>query len=182
MLQIDFQFTTQPLRASRGAYHTLTYTKSNNQVTLATFSSLHIESLLGHGKSLKTRREIVEKVSFDALSLERYFFLNSDIICDQSQERWGFLHYWLLPSDQWMQSYELFQNFPTFIPLLHFHKICLVKFFCLVTVKKFSGRCKISRKSLGCHGKYYTSSVPLFWRFKPRKVVFEPLQAKYSCL
>ena len=61
-----------PLLASRGAYHNLTYTKSNNQVTLATFSSLHIESLPGHGKSLETRREIVEKVSFDALSLERY--------------------------------------------------------------------------------------------------------------
>ena len=37
------------------------------------------------------------------------------------------LHYWLLPSDQWMQSYELFRdNFPTFIPTTSF-PICLVR-------------------------------------------------------
>ena len=48
-----------------------TLTDICDQVLLATFSSLRIESLPGHGKSLETRREIVEKVSFDALSLER---------------------------------------------------------------------------------------------------------------
>ena len=61
MLQIDFQFTTQP-PPSRGAYHNLHL----HQIKLSgdPRSSLHIESLPGQGKSLETRREIIEKVSF----------------------------------------------------------------------------------------------------------------------
>ena len=59
-----------PLR-HEGLITTYTYTKSNNQVTLASISFLRIESLPGQGKSLETRREIIEKVSFNAL------FLNS---------------------------------------------------------------------------------------------------------
>jgi hypothetical protein len=46
------------------------------------------------------------------------------------------LHYWLLPSDQWMQSYELFRE--TFLPSLppfHFHisnKFAFLGFFALL--------------------------------------------------
>ena len=54
------------------------------------------------------------------------------------------LHYWLLPSDQWMQSYELFREtfLPSFPPL-HFHfQFALLEFFAfhLVRVKKFNGQ------------------------------------------
>ena len=52
-----------PLR-HEGLITTYTYTKSNNQATLASISFLRIESLPGQGKSLETRREIIEKVSF----------------------------------------------------------------------------------------------------------------------
>jgi hypothetical protein len=61
-------------------------------------------------------------------------FLNSDIMCDKSQERWVILDYWLLPSDQWMQSYELFrETFLPSLPPLHFHfQFALLEFFALL--------------------------------------------------
>ena len=42
--------------------------------------------------------------------------------------------YWLLPSDQWMQSYELFrETFLPSLPLLHFHfQFALLEFFALL--------------------------------------------------
>ena len=45
------------------------------------------------------------------------------------------LDYWLLPSDQWMQSYELFrETFLPSLPLLHFHfQFALLEFFALLT-------------------------------------------------
>ena len=68
-------------------------------------------------------------------------FLNSDIMCDQSQERWG--HFGLLVASIWSVDAKLWtlsRNFPTFTPATSFpFPICLVKVFCLVRVKSNSG-------------------------------------------
>ena len=68
-------------------------------------------------------------------------FLNSDIICDESQECWG--HFALLVASIWSVDAKLWtlsRNFPTFIPATSFpFPICLVRVFCLVRVKTSSG-------------------------------------------
>ena len=72
-------------------------------------------------------------------------FLNSDITCDESQERWG--HFALLVASIWSVDAKLWtlsRNFPTFIPATSFpFPICLVRVFCLVRVKTSSGKHRI---------------------------------------
>ena len=69
-------------------------------------------------------------------------FLNSDVICDESQERWG--HFWLLVASIWSVDAKLWtlsRNFPTFTPATSFpFPIDPVKVFCPVRVKNNSGR------------------------------------------
>ena len=81
-------------------------------------------------------------------------FLNSDIICDGSQERWG--HFALLVASIWSVDAKLWtlsRNFPTFIPATSFpFPICLVKVFCLVRVKTSSGWERPKRKKISTYG------------------------------
>ena len=68
-------------------------------------------------------------------------FLNSDVICDESQERWG--HFALLVASIWSVDAKLWtlsRNFPTFTPATSFpFPICLATVFCLARVKNNSG-------------------------------------------
>ena len=68
-------------------------------------------------------------------------FLNSDVICDESQERWG--HFGLLVASIWSVDAKLWtlsRNFPTFTPATSFpFPIDPVKVFCPVRVKNNSG-------------------------------------------
>ena len=61
-------------------------------------------------------------------------FLNSDVICDESQERWG--HFALLVASIWSVDAKLWtlsRNFPTFTPATSFpFPICPVRVFCPV--------------------------------------------------
>ena len=81
-------------------------------------------------------------------------FLNSDITCDESQERWG--HFALLVASIWSVDAKLWtvsRNFPTFIPATSFpFPICLVRVFCLVRVKSNSG-CIISYRTSWAHNR-----------------------------
>ena len=58
------------------------------------------------------------------------------------------LHYWMLPSDQWMQSYELFrETFLPSIPLLHFHfQFALSRFFALSESKRKNEQWKLGKE------------------------------------